>query len=84
MTAGTALRTAAPKRPESELKDADLAMRRAKALGGSRREVLVKRCTRERSAGCGSKWTADRHGGTAIPSFLSAGRVIRRPAYREL
>jgi hypothetical protein len=40
MTAGTALRTAAPKRPESELKDADLAMRRAKALGGSRRKVL--------------------------------------------
>jgi len=40
MSVGIALSTAAHERPESVLKDADVAMRRAKALGGSRCEVF--------------------------------------------
>jgi len=40
MSVGIALSTAAHERPENVLKDADLAMRRAKALGGSRCEVF--------------------------------------------
>jgi diguanylate cyclase (GGDEF)-like protein/PAS domain S-box-containing protein len=40
MSFGIALSTAAHERPESVLKDADVAMRRAKALGGSRCEVF--------------------------------------------
>ena len=37
---GIALTTAAHTRPEDVLKDADVAMRRAKAMGGSRCEVF--------------------------------------------
>src|SRR5271169_106414 len=40
MSIGIALSTPAHERPEDVLKDADVAMRRAKALGGSRCEVL--------------------------------------------
>jgi|SRR5271165_795339 len=40
MSVGIALSTAAHERPENVLKDADVAMRRAKALGGSRCEVF--------------------------------------------
>jgi diguanylate cyclase (GGDEF)-like protein/PAS domain S-box-containing protein len=40
MSIGIALSTAAHTRPEDVLKDADVAMRRAKALGGSRCEVF--------------------------------------------
>src|SRR5579863_379461 len=40
MSVGIALSTAAHTRPEDVLKDADVAMRRAKALGGSRCEVF--------------------------------------------
>ena len=40
MSFGIALSTAAHERPENVLKDADVAMRRAKALGGSRCEVF--------------------------------------------
>lgn len=40
VSVGIALSTAAHTRPEDVLKDADVAMRRAKALGGSRCEVF--------------------------------------------